>query len=178
MKSTIINKNTNIKNLIIIKPESFYDYRGENIQTYDDTEYSQLLENIKFTTDSYSFSTKNVLRGFHGDTQSSKLIQCLRGTVFFSVIDMRPESETYHNVFTCTLNDKNRWQILVPSGCVNAHLCISDDCIFSYKLSHGYVPIKNQLHVYWSDTRFLHKINWPTSHVPIVSARDNPFQHS
>lgn len=175
MKSIIIDENTSIKNLIVIKPNSWYDYRGENIQTYDDVEYITLLNGINFTTDSFSFSTKNVLRGFHGDLKSSKLVQCLRGTVYFAVIDLRKNSETYENVFTYTLNDKNRIQILIPNGCVNAHLCISDDCIFSYKLSDGYVPINEQLHVYWNDIKYLNKIKWPIQLPPIVSARDNPF---
>lgn len=175
MKSILINKNTTVKDLIVIKTESYYDYRGENLQTYNDVEYKEFIEDTKFTTDSYSFSTKNVLRGFHGDTQSSKLIQCIRGTVYFAVIDLRSDSTTYENVFTCTLSDKNRWQVFVPNGCVNAHLCMSDDCIFSYKLSHGYVSIDKQLHVFWDDSRFFSKIKWPLQLSPIVSHRDNPF---
>ncbi len=178
MKPTIVNNISNIKDLTVLKIDPFYDYRGENIQSYDSTEYKELINNIEFTTDSFSFSTKNVLRGFHGDTQSWKLIQCLRGTVYFAVIDLRPDSPTYENVFTCTLSDKNRWQVLVPNGCVNAHLCMSDDCIFSYKLSHGYVSIDKQLHVFWDDSKFFRKIKWPIQLSPIVSHRDNSFQFS
>lgn len=175
MKPQVLKNISNIQDLVVLKLDAYSDYRGENFQSYDCNEYKNLINDITFTTDSLSFSTKNVLRGFHGDKQSWKLIQCIRGTIYFAVIDLRPESTTYEQVFTCTLSDKNKWQVLVPNGCVNAHVCISDDCIFSYKLSHGYVPIDQQLHVYWNDTRFLHKIKWPITVSPMTSHRDNPF---
>ena len=162
---------TNIPDLIILKPESYYDYRGENLETYDQKKYDTVIKRIKFTTDSYSFSTRNVLRGFHGDTESWKLVQCLRGTIYFSVIDIRPIANRFNPVFNTTLSDKNRLQILIPNGCVNAHLCMSDDCIFSYKLSNGYVPVEKQLHVKWNDDKYINQINWPINS-PIVSMRD------
>jgi dTDP-4-dehydrorhamnose 3,5-epimerase len=169
MKSTIIENKNHIDGLVILKPESFYDYRGENLQSYDENEYNKLIKDIKFTTDSYSFSTRHVLRGFHGDTKSWKLVQCLRGTIYFSVIDLRKYDSSF--VFTTTLSDRNRLQVLIPSGCVNAHLCMSDDCIFSYKLSDGYVSIKDQLHIKWNDEKYIERINWPITN-PILSQRD------
>jgi dTDP-4-dehydrorhamnose 3,5-epimerase len=171
METLIIENSQNINGLIVLKPESYYDYRGENIQTYDEKKYNKLINNIKFSTDSYSFSTRNVLRGFHGDTESWKLVQCLRGTIYFSVIDVRPNANKLNSVFTTTLSDRNRFQVLIPSGCVNAHLCMSDDCIFSYKLSNGYVPIEKQLHVKWNNEKYFKYINWPINN-PILSQRD------
>jgi dTDP-4-dehydrorhamnose 3,5-epimerase len=170
MKTSIVKKIDNIKGLMVLKPESYHDYRGENIQTYDESEYDELINNIKFTTDSYSFSTKHVLRGFHGDKKSWKLVQCLRGSIYFAVIDLRQDTNT-NTIWTTTLNDKNRLQVLIPNGCVNAHLCMSDDCIFSYKLSHGYVNIEDQLHVKWNDSNYINHINWPINN-PILSPRD------
>jgi dTDP-4-dehydrorhamnose 3,5-epimerase len=171
MKTLIIENSQNINGLIVLKPDSYYDYRGENIQTYDENEYNKLINNIKFSTDSYSFSTRNVLRGFHGDTESWKLVQCLRGTIYFSVIDVRPNATKFNPVFTTTLSDRNRLQVLIPKGCVNAHLCMSDDCIFSYKLSNGYVPVEKQLHIKWNDKKYLKYIKWPITN-PILSPRD------
>lgn len=177
MKSKVKELSKVINDLIVIQPESFYDHRGENFETYNEEHYSSLVKSIpefkekdlKFVIDSFSNSTKNVLRGFHGDKENWKLIEVLKGSVYFVVIDMRQNSSTYKNIQYFQLNDKNRLQVLVPAGCVNAHLVISDECIFHYKLTKSYVPIESQIHVKWNNPEF--DVYWPINH-PILSERD------
>jgi dTDP-4-dehydrorhamnose 3,5-epimerase len=86
------------------------------------------------------------------------------------VIDLNPQSPTFNNVESFNLNDKSRTQILVPPKCVNAHLCMSEECIFFYKLSHNYVGQEHQLHVKWNDPKY--DIFWPIEN-PILSLRDS-----
>ena len=86
------------------------------------------------------------------------------------VIDLRKDSKTYKKVESFQLNDKNRKQVIVPAGCVNAHLCISDTCIFSYKLSNSYVKQEDQYHIMWNDPEY--NVFWPVNNNPILSARD------
>lgn len=170
MKSKVVEKSTIINDLVVIQPESFYDHRGENFETYNETHYLNLFnKDIRFVIDSFSNSTKNVLRGFHGDTENYKLIDVLKGSVYFVVIDARKDSSTYKNVQYFQLNDKNRYQVLVPPGCVNAHLVTSDECIFHYKLTKSYVSIENQIHIKWNDITY--NVFWPISN-PILSKRD------
>ena len=59
--------------------------------------------------------------------------------------------------------------MLVPAGCVNAHLVTSDECLFHYKLTKSYVPIEKQIHVKWNDPTY--NIFWPIND-PILSKRD------
>lgn len=168
-----------INDLIVFKPDIYRDFRGENAETFNpDFFYKALaivdefrVQNLKFVVDSFSFSRKDVLRGFHGDTKAWKLVQCLKGSIYFAVIDLRKESPTYKNVVTMVLDDKDRHQVLVPRGCVNAHLCLSEECIFFYKLTYGYVEPENQITLKWSDKDFASKLNWPITN-PIVSLRD------
>jgi dTDP-4-dehydrorhamnose 3,5-epimerase len=171
MNSRVKECSTIINDLIVIQPESFHDYRGENFETYNEEHYSKLFKNnnLKFVIDSFSNSTKNVLRGFHGDTENWKLIQVLKGNVYFVVIDTRTNSSTYKNIQYFQLNDKNRLQVLVPAGCVNAHLVMSEDCVFHYKLTKSYIPIENQIHVKWNNPDF--NVYWPIK-TPILSKRD------
>ena len=164
-----------IRNLVSFTPAIWRDYRGENCETYDETVFTQLLaqnniEDVKFIIDSLSFSRQNTLRGFHGDTKNWKLIQCLKGEIYFVVIDVNPCSPTFNNIETFDLNDKSRTQVLVPPNCVNAHLCISDECIFFYKLSHNYVEQIDQIHVKWNDPKY--NVFWPINN-PILSLRDS-----
>jgi dTDP-4-dehydrorhamnose 3,5-epimerase len=166
-----------IKNLFIFKPEIFRDYRGENVETFNPEFIYKALaqidefreDKLTFEVDSFSFSRKNVLRGFHGDTRAWKLIQCVQGSIYFVVIDVRENSPTKGNYQTFILDDKDRYQILVPRGCVNAHLCLSDTCAFLYKLTYGYVNPTEQIAVKWNDSKY--NIPWPITN-PILSLRD------
>jgi dTDP-4-dehydrorhamnose 3,5-epimerase len=85
------------------------------------------------------------------------------------VVDMRKDSSTYLNWESFTLNEKNRSQVLVPAGCANGHLVMSDRCIFSYKQSQYYSGMRNQFTVRWDDPKL--KIYWPIQN-PILSERD------
>ena len=96
-----LNSVSNIQDLFVLKPESFYDFRGENFENYDNEKYQEIFSSSeewsrqqpKFTVDSYSKSNKGVLRGFHGDQFAWKLIDCLKGSVYFVVIDTRKALE-------------------------------------------------------------------------------------
>jgi dTDP-4-dehydrorhamnose 3,5-epimerase len=157
---------TDIEGLKIIQPEFHEDYRGTNFEAYNEKDY-YIIPN-RFVVDSISTSRKHVLRGIHGDYRTTKLISCLYGTIFFVVIDCRPDSNTYGDYVTVTLSDRNKQQVLVPPGCGNAHLVMSDECVFSYKLDQ-YYDLNSQFTLKWNDDRF--DIPWPIKH-PILSERD------
>ncbi|MEP6795807.1 MAG: dTDP-4-dehydrorhamnose 3,5-epimerase family protein [Saprospiraceae bacterium] len=162
-----------IAGLRIIKPVSFYDFRGEYLETFSARKYQfQDLsgEDIVFVEDDISVSKQNVLRGLHGDSATWKLIQCLHGEILVAVVDMRKESPGYLQRETYSVSEKNRFQILVPSGCANGHLCISEKCIFSYKQSQYYSGAGNQFTVRWDDPKL--NIPWPVRN-PLLSERDS-----
>ena len=160
--------NSSIQDLKIITPKIFYDYRGENFESFDSSFFKKEL-NLEFNIDSFSISRKKVLRGLHGDISNYKLVQCLIGDIYLVVIDLRENSTTYKQIKNFHLSDKNKTQVLIQPGCVNGHLCMSQQCLFSYKLTSGYVPINKQLHVKWNDPEY--RIFWPISN-PILSERD------
>jgi len=162
----------------IIEPDVFRDHRGEYIETFNEDQYKEMCPK-KFVVDDISISKKSVLRGLHGDYKTWKLIQCLYGSIYFVVVDWRPESPTYKMWEAFKVNDKNHIQILVPPGFVNGHLCLSDMCIFHYKQTEYYVVSgsANQISVKWDDPEL--KIDWLInssylSHLPfpILSKRD------
>ena len=170
-----ITQSQKIDKLLTIEPDVFYDFRGENVETFYQDEYDRIfnefgLPKTTFIVDSFSFSQQTVLRGFHGDAKTWKILQCLHGIIQLVVIDLRKDSKTYTKVESFQLNDKNRKQVIVPAGCVNAHLCISDTCIFSYKLSNSYVKQEDQYHIMWNDPEY--NVFWPVNNNPILSARD------
>lgn len=172
-----IDRSKRIADLLVIRPDIFYDFRGEYIETFSTQGYEffdAARNRIAFVEDDISMSRQNVLRGLHGDSKTWKLIQCLYGEFYFVVVDMRAASATYLRWDSFALNDRNRKQVLVPAGCANGHLCLSQNCIFSYKQSHYYDGANQQFTIRWNDPKV--DIYWPTCN-PILSQRDSsaPF---
>ena len=154
--------------LAVIQPDIFYDHRGEYIETWNVENY-KVFHGVEFKQDDISTSTYHTLRGLHGDFTTWKLVSCIYGTLFQVAVDMRPDSPTYLQYESFTLNDKNRKQVLIPPGFANGHLVMSDYGIFSYKQSTLYGGAKKQFTVKWNDPKV--GIEWPVES-PILSLRD------
>lgn len=168
-----VTNSDKILGLKIIQPVIFNDKRGEYICTFnEDTHKFYDADNkpIRFVEDDISCSRRGVLRGLHGDTKTWKLIQNLVGEIFFAALDMRKNSPTYLQYECFTLGEKSRLQILIPAGCANGHLCLSEACAFSYKQSEIYKGPEKQFTIAWNDPKI--KIPWPISN-PILSQRDS-----
>ena len=158
------------QDVAIIQPDVFYDFRGEYIETWNIESYKDIPnEEVLFKQDDISTSIKDTLRGFHGDSKTWKLIQCVYGALYQVIVDNRPESENYLKWEAFSLNDKNRTQILIPPGFGNAHLVLSDTAVFSYKQSTLYEGQGVQFTLMWDDPKV--GAYWPIQN-PILSERD------
>jgi dTDP-4-dehydrorhamnose 3,5-epimerase len=170
--------NKTIQDVTEITPFIHHDYRGEYVETWNEQVYDiipiVLKTKIKWVQDDVSTSVKHTLRGLHGDSKTWKLIQCLHGSILVTVVDMRKDSPSYLKWVQYSINDKNRTQILVPAGCANGHLVMSESAIFSYKQSEYYTGAKDQFTVRWDDPSL--NITWPINN-PILSLRDSQAQN-
>jgi dTDP-4-dehydrorhamnose 3,5-epimerase len=162
IKKTIDSKK--IAGMKITVLDTFQDERGEIWTIYSDKH-----TNLSFVEDKITISRFGVLRGFHGDSKTAKLISCLSGRIQLSVADLRKNSITYGNVETFTISAKDPKVIEVPAGCINAHLCLSDKCIFHYKWSEKYAGPNEQVTVSWNDPDL--NVDWNIKN-PILSERD------
>ena len=108
----------------------------------------------------------------HYDKKSWKLVSCPYGKFFLVVINFDRKSKDYLKVYTMYLTHTKNVQVLIPPRFANGHLCISDYCVFHYKMSYNgsYPDVKSQKVVKWNDKRF--KIKWPIKFKPILSKRD------
>lgn len=172
---------TKLEGVLLIKPESFEDFRGEYVETFNEKIYSkEITKNLKetiyqkealnlhFIEDDISTGSKGVIKGIHGDTKTWKLVQCLFGKFYLVVLNYNPKSKDYGKWEAFTLSDKNRLQVLIPPMYGNGHLVLSEYDIYHYKQTPYYDP-DNQFTVKWDDPRF--KIWWPIKN-PILSLRD------
>ena len=159
---------TELDGVLLIKLDVFEDFRGQYIETYNQAIYNENEINVDFIQDDISVSSKNVLRGIHGDSETWKLISCLHGEFYLVVVNCDAESENFEKWQAFTLSENNRHQVLVPPKYGNAHLVLSDTAIFHYKQSTYYDRSK-QFTYKWNDPRL--NIWWPIKN-PILSQRD------
>jgi len=154
-------------NITIIKTKIFKDHRGAFIESFNEKKYLKLL-GIKFIQDDFSYSKKNVLRGFHGDNGTWKLYSCIYGIAQFAFINNNKKSKNYKKNITRILNADDNIQILVPPKFGTAHLILSTQAIIHYKQSSYYGQFKQFTINYKSP--YLN-INWQSKKI-ILSKRD------
>lgn len=159
---------TNLSGVLLIKPESFEDHRGEYVETYNERLYREKGIDILFVQDDISVSDRHVLRGIHGDEETWKLISCHYGKFYFVVVNCDRSSAEFGKWQAFTLSDRNRHQVLVPPKHGNGHLVLSEKAVFHYKQSTYYNP-SGQFTYRWNDPGL--KIWWPIAN-PILSIRD------
>ncbi|MDA8140091.1 MAG: dTDP-4-dehydrorhamnose 3,5-epimerase family protein [Desulfobacteraceae bacterium] len=164
----MIVEKTNLKEVLLIKPEAFEDHRGQYVELYNDELYRKHGIGVTFVQDDISVSHRHVLRGIHGDGETWKLISCLHGSFYFVVVNCDTASPDFGQWQSFTLSESNRHQVLVPPKHGNAHLVISESAIFHYKQTTYYNP-KGQFTYVWNDPRL--NIWWPIK-TPILSRRD------
>ena len=162
-----ISSDKKLKEVKHFKIKTFNDFRGQ-IWTFWEKKY---FKNINFNLDKFSLSKKNVLRGFHGDKKSWRLITCVKGEILSVIVDYRPKSKNFLKYTSYKLNDKNKRSILVPPMFLNSWLCLSKEALYAYKWSFKgkYVDSNDQISVKWNDPRI--NFIWPVKK-PILSKRD------
>ena len=159
---------TNLVGVIKITLDVFEDHRGCYVETYNEDLYKQNGIDINFIQDDISVSSKNVLRGIHGDQDTWKLISCLEGEFYLVVLNNDENSRQHKQWVSFTLSEKDYNQILVPPKFGNGHLVLSERTIFHYKQSTYYNP-DGQFTIRWNDPEY--NIWWPSEN-PIISQRD------
>lgn len=159
---------TKLEGVLLIKPDVFEDHRGLYIETYNEKRYRDLDVSVKFVQDDISVSSRHVLRGIHGDSETWKLISCLYGKFYLIVLNWDEASSQYRQWESFVLSDRNRHQVLVPPNFGNGHLILSETAIFHYKQS-SYYHRKKQFTILWDDPDL--KLWWPIKD-PVLSKRD------
>ena len=153
---------------LITPPAANEDFRDTNTEIFNSDYYHINGVRNNFVVDTISTSRRHVLRGIHGDNRTTKLISCLYGSIYFVVVNNDPNHEQYRHWVSFTLSDKNRLQVLVPPNFGNAHLVMSEDVVFHYKLD-AYYDRDSQFTIKWNDPEY--GIWWPITN-PILSERD------
>ena len=164
----MIVEKTKLNGVLLIKLDVFEDFRGQYVETYNEKIYREHGIDIPFVQDDISTSSRHVLRGIHGDSETWKLISCLYGKFYLVVLNGDKDSEGFGKWDSFVLSDTNRHQVLVPPKFGNGHLVLSEQAIFHYKQNTYYNP-GGQFTYVWNDPQL--NIWWPIKN-PILSRRD------
>lgn len=131
---------TSIEGVCIIEPTVFGDNRGYFMETYSKADFEELGLNYDFVQDNQSKSKKGVLRGLHFQKENtqSKLVRCIKGSVFDVAVDLRPGSKTYGKWEGVVLTEENKKMFMIPKGFAHGFLVLSDEAEFAYKCDDVY----------------------------------------
>jgi dTDP-4-dehydrorhamnose 3,5-epimerase len=84
-----------------------------------------------------------VVRGLHYQekpAEEQKLVRCVVGAVFDTLVDMRPDSLTYKTVYSVRLDTDNRKALFVPGGVAHGYQTLTDHTEFLYMTDQFYAP--------------------------------------
>lgn len=160
----LLVKKTLLDGVLKITPSTIHtDERGQYVELYNEELYKKL--GVKFIQDDISISDKNVIRGFHGDFKTWKLISCIYGIIQVKIVNNILDHPQYGMVLETVLANNYPEQLLIPPGFGNAHGVITDKAVFHYKQS-SYYDRDSQFTLPWNGYGV-----WAIK-TPILSERD------
>lgn len=164
---------TKIDGLLIIEPRKFKDNRGWFMESYSKSILQNSNISLDFLQDNHSLSVeKGTIRGLHYQSypkQQTKLVRCLRGSIFDVAVDIRTESSTFGKWFGIELSAENQKQLLIPKGFAHGFLTLSNNAEVFYKVDEFYSP-QHDKGIIWNDPEI--GIEWPIDNSPILSIKD------
>jgi dTDP-4-dehydrorhamnose 3,5-epimerase len=164
-------KATSFEGLIEIFPDVFEDDRGWFYEFFKGETFKKHHINYSFVQENLSFSKKGVIRGLHFQLPpyaQAKLVTVLKGKVLDVVVDLRPNSKTFKQVYYCSLESNRHNMLLVPEGFAHGFAAL-EDSIFFYKCSNVYNR-QSESGIRWNDPEL--DIQWGIDS-PVISAKDS-----
>jgi dTDP-4-dehydrorhamnose 3,5-epimerase len=159
-----------IKGLIEIIPTLFRDDRGWFYESFKEPNFKSAGIPYTFVQENQSFSRKGVIRGLHFQQPpyaQAKLASVALGKVLDVVVDLRPGSKTFGEVYTCILDSQKRNMLMVPEGFAHGFSAL-EDSVFCYKCSNLFHKA-SEAGITWKDPDL--RIDWQIDD-PIVSEKD------
>ena len=156
--------------LIQLEPRS--DARGTFARAYCANEFAAQGLMDSFVQGNISTNLKSgTVRGLHfqyAPHAEAKLVQCVKGSVYDVIVDIREESATYLRWAGVELSDSNDVMIYVPAGFAHGYQTLIDGANVLYLVSEFYTP-EAEGGLRYSDPKL--GIRWPLA-VSEISEKD------
>jgi dTDP-4-dehydrorhamnose 3,5-epimerase len=166
---------TKLKGAFVLDLEKLEDERGFFARTWCSQEFSKHGLNPNLVQCSVSFNHKvGTLRGMHYQSapfEEAKVVQCIAGTIYDVIIDLRYDSPTFTQWIAVELSAENHRMIYVPENFAHGFLTLKDRTEVLYQISQFYAPDYAR-GIRWDDPTF--GIQWPKG-TRIISERDATY---
>lgn len=144
---------TEIKEVIIVKPDIFADSRGYFFESFVLRQFAENVCETVFVQENQSKSSYGVLRGLHYQLPpfaQAKLVSVVVGKVLDVAVDIRKGSPTFGRHVAVELSDENHLQLFIPRGFAHGFAVLSGEAVFQYKCDNYYSP-QNEGAIIWND---------------------------
>lgn len=135
-------EHTHLPGLTLFDPAVIGDDRGYFYESYNERDFHAAGGiSARFVQDNQAFSAYGVCRGLHyqlAPYTQAKLVRVIQGTVLDVVVDLRWDSPTYGQSFSCLLSGENHRQLFVPKGFAHGYVVLSPHAVFFYKCDEYY----------------------------------------
>lgn len=157
--------------VLLLEPRVYRDERGYFFECFNQAEFEQLVPRVRFVQDNQSRSRRNVLRGLHYQIHQpqGKLIRVLSGEVFDVAVDLRRNSPCFGAWNSVRLSGETPRMVWIPPGFAHGFLVLSEFAEIHYKAT-DYYAAQHERTILWNDPEL--GIEWPLTHAPILSAKD------
>jgi len=149
------------------------DHRGFFMRTYDVDLFKKNGLYREWMQENHSKSVNiGTIRGLHFQIEpysETKLVRCIRGSIFDVAVDIRKNSATFGKWVGAELTEENKKMLYIPRGFAHGFCTISEISEVVYKVDNIYSP-EHERGIIWSDTDIA--INWPVEN-PILSVKDS-----
>ena len=161
-----------LKGSYTIDLEKLEDERGFFARYWCQNEISKIgLDTNVVQINNSVNKTKGTIRGLHFQRPpkaETKIIRCIKGSIWDVIVDLRFESPTYGKWYSYELNEDNRTMMYVPKGFAHGFQTLVDDVEILYMHSEFYS--KNyEAGLFYNDEDLA--INWPLP-VTQITSRD------
>lgn len=166
---------TIIDGAYVVHPAPKVDKRGffARVWCEEEARKHHLLPKFKQINTSFNHAA-GTLRGLHlqaAPHAETKLVRCIRGSLYDVIIDLRENSKSYRKVFSIELNQDNRLSLYIPRGCAHGFQTLEDNAELIYYVDDIYSP-ESETGVRWDDPSF--SIAWPLP-VSVISNKDQQY---
>lgn len=133
---------TPLEGAYLIELEKKEDDRGFFARFFCEKEFEAHGLESRFVQVNNSLSKKAfTLRGIHyqlAPKAETKLVRCIKGSLFDVIVDLRKESPTFLKWYGEVLSEENRKMMYVPEGFGHGFLTLEDDTEALYLVSEFY----------------------------------------
>jgi len=168
----MIFQETPLPGAYLVELEKKGDDRGFFARAFCEREFGQKGLVTRFVQVNNSLSAqRGTMRGMHyqlAPKAETKLVRCIRGSLFDVILDLRKGSATFGKSFGAELTAENRRMMYVPKGFAHGFVTTADDTEAFYFVDEFYAP-EQERGIRWNDPRF--SIAWPFAPA-VVSDKD------